>query len=233
MSNYKMVDGANSLAQMSGEAGSAVDLPTLTPPIYRNHVKRLLDIVLVGLSAPVVVPVVGLLAIVIFLTDGHSPFYCQDRVGKGRRVFRLWKLRSMVIDADAALEHHLAADPEARAEWDRHQKLRNDPRITWIGRLIRKTSLDELAQLWNVFTGDMSLVGPRPIMTSQVELYPCTAYYRLRPGLTGFWQVSSRNKSTFAERARFDRLYDARVSLATDVAVILRTVRVVLRGTGV
>jgi lipopolysaccharide/colanic/teichoic acid biosynthesis glycosyltransferase len=208
-------------------------LSSITSSFYRNFIKRALDIVLVGLAAAVVLPIIAVFALIIFLTDGHAPFYCQERVGRNRRVFRMWKLRSMVIDADAALEAHLASDPAARAEWDRHQKLRKDPRITWIGRVIRKVSLDELPQLWNVVRGDMSLVGPRPIMTSQVHLYPGTAYYRLRPGLTGFWQVSSRNKSTFAERARFDRLYEMRLSFTTDLAVILRTVSVVLRGTGV
>jgi exopolysaccharide production protein ExoY len=231
MSNYKVMSGTEVLVQIPRDAPRAAVLPPV--PIYKNHLKRVLDIVLVLVAAAAVLPVVLVFALVVFLTDGHSPFYCQERIGKDRRVFRMWKLRSMVVDADQALQSYLAAHPEARAEWDRHQKLSRDPRITWIGGIIRKTSLDELPQLWNVLRGDMSLVGPRPIMTNQVDLYPGTAYYRLRPGLTGFWQVSSRNKSTFAERARFDRLYEDRVSFVTDAAVILRTVSVVLRGTGV
>jgi len=237
MSKYEAASGHDTFVHIT--QGSVHDAAGMTGAMrglatpYRSFLKRALDIVLVGLAAAVVLPVVAIAALIIFLNDGHTPFYSQERVGRNRRIFRMWKLRSMVIDADAALEAHLAADPAARAEWDRHQKLRNDPRITWIGRIIRKTSLDELPQLWNVLTGDMSLVGPRPIMTSQVGLYPCTAYYRLRPGLTGFWQVSSRNKSTFAERARYDRLYEGRLSFPADVAVILRTVGVVLRGTGV
>ncbi|PIL21960.1 hypothetical protein P775_01855 [Puniceibacterium antarcticum] len=145
----------------------------------------------------------------------------------------MWKLRSMVHDADSQLEAHLAADPLARAEWDRSQKLRHDPRITRIGRLIRKTSLDELPQLWNVFSGDMSLVGPRPMMPEQRKMYPGTAYYELRPGITGLWQVSVRNESSFAERAVFDTDYLHRVSIKTDILVLLRTVRVVFHGTGV
>jgi lipopolysaccharide/colanic/teichoic acid biosynthesis glycosyltransferase len=138
----------------------------------------------------------------------------------------------MVHDADARREDHLAQHPAARAGWNRTQKLRNDPRITPIGRVLRKSSLDELPQLWNVLKGEMSLVGPRPMMPSQAGLYPGTAYYALRPGITGSWQVSARNESSFADRARFDADYDQRISLATDLLILLATVRVVLRGTG-
>ena len=138
----------------------------------------------------------------------------------------------MVHNADASLEMHLAADPAARAEWDLTQKLKNDPRITRFGRILRKSSLDELPQLWNVFRGDMSLVGPRPMMPSQSSLYPGQAYYRLRPGITGMWQVSARNESSFAERAGFDADYDNTISFKTDMGLLWATVRVVLRGTG-
>lgn len=200
---------------------------------YSRSGKRAKDILIVLLAAPVVVPVVLIFALAIFLSDRGNPFYYQERVGMGGRRFRIWKLRSMVVDADAYLETYLAENPEARAEWDLYQKLQKDPRIIRVGAVVRATSLDELPQLWNVLVGDMSLVGPRPMMSNQVDLYPCDAYYKVRPGLTGFWQVSSRNKSTFAERARFDRLYTRRVSLLTDIGVMLRTVKVVLRGTGV
>ena len=154
------------------------------------------------------------------------------RVGRHGRIYTIWKLRSMTRDADQALEAHLAANPEARVEWDRTQKLKNDPRITKLGRVLRKSSLDELPQLFNVLRGDMSLVGPRPMMPEQQALYPGTAYYKLRPGITGMWQVSKRNESTFADRARFDTQYDRRLSLLTDIKLLLATVRVVLRGTG-
>lgn len=145
-------------------------------------------------SAPFVLPILLILGFMI-ARDGGPVLYCQNRIGRGGRIFRIWKLRTMVINADAALEDYLASDPAARAEWNEHQKLRKDPRITPAGRLIRKTSLDELPQLWNVLTGDMSLVGPRPMMPSQTRLYPGRAYYRLRPGLTGFWQISHRNET--------------------------------------
>jgi lipopolysaccharide/colanic/teichoic acid biosynthesis glycosyltransferase len=179
----------------------------------------------------VILPLIALLALLISL-DGHSPFYRQKRLGRHGRIFTLWKLRSMVAGADARLEAHLTADPVARAEWTLTQKLKEDPRITRIGRFLRKSSADELPQLWNVLRGDMSLVGPRPMMPDQASLYPGTAYYALRPGITGSWQVSARNDSSFADRARFDTDYERRVSAATDLAILLATVRVVLRGTG-
>jgi lipopolysaccharide/colanic/teichoic acid biosynthesis glycosyltransferase len=144
----------------------------------------------------------------------------------------MWKLRSMVADADARLGAYLDANPERRREWDENQKLRDDPRITPVGRIIRKTSIDELPQLWNVLRGDMSLVGPRPMMPDQQAIYPGTAYYALRPGITGFWQTSVRNESSFADRARFDASYLRDLSFATDFGVLLRTVRVVVCGTG-
>jgi exopolysaccharide production protein ExoY len=202
-----------------------------TPAAYRNWGKRALDIVLV-LAGALPALIVTLVFALLVACDGHNPFYRQARVGRNDRSFAMWKLRSMVPDAEQLLQAHLDANPEARAEWERHQKLRDDPRITPIGRLIRKTSIDELPQLWNVLIGDMSLVGPRPMMPAQKELYPGTAYYSLRPGITGYWQTSVRNESSFAERAKFDSAYLRDLSFGTDLRVLARTVRVVLNGTG-
>jgi lipopolysaccharide/colanic/teichoic acid biosynthesis glycosyltransferase len=219
----------------TGLAGSSFPGQAAAGPrpkgLYRGYLKRTLDILLVLMAAPFVLPVVLLLGLLIS-RDGGSAFYCQDRIGLGGRTFRLWKLRSMVVDADQKLEAYLASDPAARAEWDQHQKLKQDPRITAVGRLIRKASLDELPQLWNVLVGDMSLVGPRPMMPFQRALYPGRDYYKLRPGLTGFWQISDRNHTTFAARAAYDTQYRRRLSLATDLYVMLATVWVVIRGTG-
>ena len=181
--------------------------------------------------APLAVPVIMIFAGLVALRDGR-PFYSQERIGRGGRIYRIWKLRTMVRDAEAVLAALLAADPRAKAEWDLMQKLEHDPRITWFGRFLRRSSLDELPQLWNVLKGDMSLVGPRPMLPDQCDLYPGPAYYRLRPGITGPWQVSDRNQSTFAERANFDRDYDARLCFGTDLRLLLATVRVVLQGTG-
>lgn len=199
--------------------------------LYRNFGKRIVDIVLVLMGAPFVLPVVLVLAFLVAL-DGGNPFYLQDRVGKGGRIYRIWKLRSMEPDADRRLAEHLASDPAARAEWDHCQKLRRDPRITRIGTVLRRFSLDELPQLWNVLRGDMSLVGPRPMMPSQRAIYPGHAYYALRPGVTGLWQVAARNESSFAARAGYDAEYDRTLSLAADLGLLAATVRVVTRGTG-
>ncbi|MCE8469544.1 sugar transferase, partial [Rhodovulum sulfidophilum] len=133
---------------------------------YRKVFKRVVDLTLVLLSAPFSVPLIALLALLVAL-DGHNPFYTQLRVGRNGRYFRIWKLRSMVPDADRILEAYLASNPAARREWNATQKLRHDPRITRIGRVLRKLSLDELPQLFNVANGTMSLVGPRPMMVKQ------------------------------------------------------------------
>jgi lipopolysaccharide/colanic/teichoic acid biosynthesis glycosyltransferase len=201
------------------------------PGVYRNYGKRMLDIAMVVLAAPFVVPLVAILALLV-AWEGGRPFYTQMRVGMHGRPFRMWKLRSMVVDADARMEAHLAAEPAARKEWDETQKLRNDPRVTRLGSFLRKSSLDELPQLWNVLTGDMSLVGPRPMMLQQETLYPSLAYYAVRPGVTGYWQTAGRGRTSFAARAQFDAAYVEDLSLPTDVQILARTVGVVVRGTG-
>lgn len=198
---------------------------------YRDFGKRSFDVVLVLIAA---LPVLLILVILGFLValDGKSPFYIQKRVGRNGRIFRMVKLRSMVFNAEESLREFLDQNPQASVMWERDQKLQDDPRVTAIGRFIRKTSLDELPQLWNVLIGDMSLVGPRPMMVNQQHLYPGSAYYALRPGITGFWQISVRNGSSFAARAGFDSAYLRKLSLKTDLAVLFKTVGVVLRGTG-
>lgn len=198
---------------------------------YRDGFKRILDVTLVLVSALPALLITLVFAVLVSL-DGKTPFFRQKRVGRNGQVFSMWKLRSMVSNADKMLASHLDSDPAARAEWDRYQKLSHDPRITKIGQLIRKSSIDELPQLWNVLLGDMSLVGPRPMMPCQQDIYPGTAYYALRPGITGFWQTSARNESSFSERAAFDTAYLREISLAADVKTILRTFKVVAHGTG-
>ena len=198
---------------------------------YRTKVKRILDVAAILLSSVIVAPVVAIMALLVAL-DGHNPFYSQMRVGKNGRHFRLWKIRTMNVDADARLQAHLDANPEALEEWNLHQKLKNDPRITLVGRILRKTSLDELPQLWNVLTGTMSLVGPRPMMLDQQDIYFGSAYYRLLPGITGLWQISDRNDCRFSDRAKFDEKYDRTLSFQTDLSTLWKTVAVVFRGTG-
>jgi exopolysaccharide production protein ExoY len=212
-------------------AGSAELSPLRKRSLYRDHLKRALDVVLVLLAAPIVLPVVAIIALLV-MRDGHSPFYWSERVGRGGRIFRMMKLRTMVHDAHASLADYLASDPAAAAEWNETQKLKIDPRITGLGRLLRKTSLDELPQLWNVLKGDMALVGPRPMMPDQRGIYSGSAYYVLRPGVTGPWQVSDRNDAGFAKRADFDLEYHGSLTFANDLRLLGRTLVVVLRGTG-
>lgn len=198
---------------------------------YRNFGKRAIDLTLLALTCWIVIPVIAILALMVLVT-GQSPFYGQKRIGYGGKVFYMWKLRTMLPRADERLEEYLQANPSARAEWDAKQKLINDPRVTPIGRWLRKSSLDELPQLFNVLNGTMSLVGPRPMMVDQRDQYHGTGYFEQRPGLTGLWQVSDRNNCDFVDRVLFDEEYNNTVSLSQDVAILAKTVMVVARGTG-
>lgn len=203
--------------------------------VYRGFVKRVLDIVLVLLISPVALPFVFTVWLVMWLGGGPG-FYCQLRVGRGGQVFKCWKIRTMQLDAERILQDYINSDPLIAREWGRSQKLKNDPRITAIGHFLRKTSIDELPQLWNVLIGDMSLVGPRPFTPNQKALYdgqnPGRAYYRLRPGISGLWQVKSRNLGAFRMRIAFDETYARDVTFLNDLRILARTVLVVLRATG-
>lgn len=218
--------------QISRKSETSVEeAKTKNSLIYRAFLKRTIDILFVAAALPIALPAVILIALMVSL-DGSNPVYRQKRIGFGGRIFTMWKLRTMVPNAQDMLESHLDENEFARAEWDETQKLKDDPRITPLGKFLRKSSLDELPQLWNVLTGDMSLVGPRPMLPEQKPLYPGQCYYALRPGITGLWQVSERNQSSFADRAKFDTVYNRSLSLKTDVMVLWATVGVVMRGTG-
>ncbi|WP_109313999.1 sugar transferase [Ruegeria sp. AU67] len=193
--------------------------------------KRLVDILFVAVSAPISLFFIAIMALLV-MRDGGNPFFIQERVGRDGKTFRMFKIRTMVLNADKRLAAYLAENPKARIEWERDQKLKNDPRITRIGKLLRRTSMDELPQLWNVLRGDMSIVGPRPMMTEQKAIYPGQAYFKLRPGITGPWQVSDRNMISFAARAEYDTRYLAELSPGKDLSILMRTTSVVLRCTG-
>ncbi|WP_092887147.1 sugar transferase [Roseicitreum antarcticum] len=200
---------------------------------YRRYAKRSFDVLAVVLAMPVALPAMAIIALLLRL-EGGCALYSQRRLGQDGSIFRVWKFRSMVANAEARLEEYLAADPVLRMEWNATQKLKNDPRITRLGRILRKTSLDELPQLFNILRGDMSVVGPRPMMPDQLAIYGPLArhYFALRPGLTGLWQVSDRNKAHFTRRAEIDAEYEGNVTLARDLGIILATFAVVVRGTG-
>ena len=222
------LDSVGSLLQ---QTQNVIAEPIGVQSFYARFVKRPLDLLAIAAAAPIVIPVVAILALMI-IAYGGKPFYTQLRVGRSGRAFRLFKMRTMVDNADVKLAEYLASNPEAKAEWDLTQKLKNDPRITPVGQFLRKTSLDELPQLLNVFLGDMSIVDPRPMMLDQAQLYPGADYYHLRPGVTGPWQISDRNESSFAARATFDAEYAAGLSFKGDASIITKTVGVVFRCTG-
>ena len=185
----------------------------------------LLDLALVALFAPAWLTLIGVIALAIVLETGRPVLYRQTRIGRGGGEFRIFKFRSMVADADEVLRHYLDQHPELRAEWQATRKLKDDPRITRVGRFLRRTSLDELPQLFNVIRGDMSLVGPRPIVESEKNLYgkDYSYYMRTKPGMTGLWQVSGRNDLSYDERVMLDTYYARNWSVWLDIYLLSRT----------
>ena len=196
--------------------------------------KRVIDLSLCLMLTPIVLPLMAVLYIMIAIQSGFPVFYSQERLGQQARTFRIWKFRTMVRNAGKILEHTLASNEQFREEWKQNQKLRNDPRVTVIGKLLRKTSLDELPQFWNVIRGDMSLVGPRPIVHGEVTKYKEAygVYTKTTPGVTGLWQVSGRNHTTYAERIAYDIFYVRNWSVWMDIYVLARTAKVIVTGAG-
>lgn len=196
--------------------------------------KRTLDLVFVAGGGLLVLPLVAVIAALIKLTSPGPVFYGQRRYGQGGGPFVAWKFRSMVANASQVLEEYLASNPKLREEWSQSQKLRVDPRITAVGRLLRRTSLDELPQLWNVLVGEMSLVGPRPIVADEIPRYggDFALYKKVTPGLTGMWQVSGRNLLSYEERIGYDLYYVRNWSIWLDLHILARTVKTVLKGDG-
>jgi undecaprenyl-phosphate galactose phosphotransferase len=195
--------------------------------------KRLFDIVMSLALLVLLAPLIAAVVLVI-LGDGGAVFYGHRRIGAGGASFTCWKFRTMVPNATELLAEILADDPQARLEWEQDFKLRSDPRITRAGKFLRLTSLDELPQLFNVLKGEMSLVGPRPIVGDEVARYGAAFhdYARCRPGITGIWQVSGRNDTDYATRVRLDQRYARTRSLALDCLVLVLTARVVVRRRG-
>jgi Undecaprenyl-phosphate galactose phosphotransferase WbaP len=196
---------------------------------FPQAIKRAMDVTLTICGGLLALPLIAAIAVAIRLTSPGPVFYRQRRIGYGGRHFLAWKFRTMVLDAEQQLKAHLASSPELRREWERDHKLRNDPRVTAIGRFLRRTSLDELPQLLNVLAGEMSLVGPRPIVDAEVHKYGDAfgLYLRVRPGLTGLWQVSGRNDTGYEQRVRLDMHYVRNWSPWLDVYLLMRTVLVV------
>ncbi|MCA3389462.1 MAG: sugar transferase [Roseomonas sp.] len=196
--------------------------------------KRALDIIGAGLGLVLLSPFLLVVALLV-RADGGPAFFAHQRVGRGGKLFGCLKFRSMVIDSQARLEALLASNPAARAEWEATRKLKNDPRITRIGRFLRSTSLDELPQLINVLRGEMSLVGPRPVQEAEIDRYygaSAAHYMAVRPGITGLWQVSGRSETSYESRVALDVAYVSRPSMIADLAILLRTPVAVLSRRG-
>jgi len=209
-----------------------VRMDGLDNPLARIF-KRSFDIISTFCGLIVLAPVIATLALIVKL-DGGPAFYRHKRLGLGGKTFSCYKLRSMMPNGAEVLTKYLESNPAARAEWQNDHKLRNDPRVTMIGAFMRCTSLDELPQLFNVLRGDMSVVGPRPIIVAETTKYDndIAYYYRVRPGITGLWQVSGRNDVTYAERVHMDSWYVRNWSVWYDLVILCKTVAVVLKGRG-
>lgn len=196
--------------------------------------KRCMDLVGAILGGAVLLPLLFYLAVAVKMSSRGPILYGHERIGKNGRRFMAWKFRTMFQNANLVLEQYLDAHPELQDEWNRDHKLRYDPRVTRIGRFLRKTSLDELPQLWNVIRGEMSLVGPRPIVTEEIPKYGhfYGLFTMVTPGITGLWQVSGRNNTTYDERVQLDAYYVRNWSPWMDLYLLLRTIRIVLFAKG-
>ncbi|WP_306142848.1 sugar transferase [Roseibium sp. MMSF_3412] len=211
-------------------ATSRAELPF---SLYANFFKRSVDVLLVLLASPMILLVVGTLYAVV-RSDGGAGFFGQRRVGRYGKEFLCWKIRTMQPNAAEMLKQHLAENPEAAKEWEENRKLADDPRITRIGKILRKTSLDEFPQFWNVLKGEMSIVGPRPVPADELRKYgdKDVFYKAVRPGITGLWQVSGRNDISYEERVSLDQTYTKSVGFFSDMMIILKTVDAMLKRTG-
>lgn len=204
----------------------------ITPGI--DALKRVFDVCVAAVAIVLLSPLILLFAILVKVQDGGNAFFAHSRYGLNGKTFKCYKLRSMAVDAAEKLDKLLAEDAELRQEWRTSQKLKNDPRITPLGKFLRKSSIDELPQLWNVLRGDMSIVGPRPIVKNEIQKYGDSYrfYTAVRPGLTGLWQVEGRTETTYQERVDMDVRYVQTRSFWNDVWIVLKTIPAVLASRG-
>jgi len=203
--------------------------------VMNRMIKRFIDILGGIMGIMILIPLTIMIGIAnLIIKDKGSLFYVQDRIGKNGKIFKMYKFRSMVVDADEKLQQYLEENEEARKEYAQYKKLKNDPRVTKIGKFLRKTSIDEFPQFINVLKGDMSLVGPRPYLLKEKE--EMGIYYQkivqVKPGLTGPWQIAGRSNLTFEDRARLDREYAEKHGNTIDLKILLKTVVKVLAKDG-
>lgn len=200
----------------------------------RQRLKRVLDVMICAAALPAIVPLCLVLSLLIRLDSRGNAIYRHERIGKDGKPFQLYKFRTMSEDADEQLQKYLDRNPELAEEWAQSQKLRNDPRLTRVGKFLRKTSLDELPQVLNILLGQMTLVGPRPIVAAEKVKYGryFGEYCEVRPGLTGLWQTSGRNNTTYSQRVAYDHYYINHWSIWLDLWIMAKTVPVALSGRG-
>jgi exopolysaccharide production protein ExoY len=206
---------------------------TAHPPLGGSF-KRIFDVLGAASGLVVLSPLFILLALLVKFSDKGRVFYGHRRIGRNGEVFACLKFRTMVENGDEVLAIYFAKNPSAREEWNATRKLQNDPRVTRVGAVLRKLSLDELPQIFNILRGDMSIVGPRPVVKDELDLYGNSAgfYLKSRPGLTGLWQISGRNDVSYGTRVAFDRQYVENWSFAEDLKIIAKTVPAVLSSRG-
>lgn len=215
-----------------GARSGAIAHPRLAPCEGLGAIaKRMMDIGIAASMLLILTPLLAIVAMLVRRQMGASVIYAQQRVGRGGDLFWCYKFRTMVANGDPILKAHLAANPDARKEWDERRKLKDDPRVTRLGHLLRKSSLDELPQLFNVLIGDMSCVGPRPVVAAEIQRYGVhrADYESVRPGLTGAWQVSGRSLLSYDERVQLDADYVQHWSLRRDIVILLKTIPAVAK----
>ncbi|MDR0826431.1 MAG: undecaprenyl-phosphate galactose phosphotransferase WbaP [Desulfovibrio sp.] len=214
--------------------GSALSLRQKLLDPRRMCIKRLLDIIYCLLGSVVIMPLIPLLALCIRLDSEGPIFFRQQRIGQGGKVIRIYKFRTMVANAQDELVEILKKDPALREKWAKDQKLPNDPRLTRVGAFLRRVSLDELPQVFNVIKGEMSFVGPRPIVENEIPRYgeAFSFYTRVKPGITGLWQISGRNDVKYAKRVELDKTYIYNWSVWMDIYIMIRTIPALLTGRG-
>lgn len=229
-----MPDCHNCVEHPNGKVEGAASSGGIPVRPLPQAIKRSMDVSVAALALVLLLPLLGLIYVLVLFGDGPPAIFRQPRIGQQGRTFVCLKFRTMVLDSDTMLAKHLARSTDAREEWERSQKLVDDPRVTPLGRFLRETSLDELPQLVNVLLGEMSLVGPRPILATEVDRYGSAfaACFSMPPGITGLWQVSGRAELSFAERVKLDLAYTTSWRLSRDLSILARTVPAVLAQRG-
>jgi len=221
------IEGSYSYAESVGHSLARSQRANRAPSDFFRYriIKRCIDVLLVLISAPVTLPLLTIVSAVVMLSSRGPVFYSHRRIRRNGAFFSMWKFRTMCVNSAEVLEDYLARHPDAHVEWNQAHKLRRDPRITALGVFLRRYSLDELPQLWNVLMGQMSLVGPRPIVAAEVEKYGDSfdCYCRVKPGLTGLWQVSGRSELSYDARVALDCDYVKHWSLTKDLVILLKT----------